>query len=393
MSNSDTHFIPRVVDKSIFASGIDFSHVIFDAHSTVHITNIYQDAVQRFSGIIIDPVTHFIQFQNSRTKVSYQKLPYSAAQDISRLIADPSYRLNELVVPVIDFQYSQGSEYIIAPYLCSDDLHSTIFAINITLLGETITNVSRRDSQMPILAPICIGANTLKDRVVINAIVDHYTDAAISEKIDGYYLMVSGFDDRKSDIGELFGVADLVYQLSHEKKVILKQVGYFGFVLCALGASGFTSSPAGGETFSLNHYKTDFARQRNHNELIYVPELLDYVNEFELTDQRINYQCSCDACANPSNYDSKTQQRKTHFLLRRQQEIILFQTLNQTQQIDYLITRFDEAAQKVAEYKRLFGSDITANHIHNWREVLKQAKDWSYTDDQKELDDLLNELD
>ncbi len=393
MPNSDTHFIPRVLDKSVFISDIDYSYVIFDAHTTIYLNQIFSEATEKFKGIIIDPVTHFIQFQNQRLKASYQELPYSKVQDLSKLIADPTYRLEQLVIPVIDFQYNQNCEFIIAPYFCSEDLHSTIFSTNITLLGESINNVSRREQPLPILAPVSIGANSLREKVVINAIVDHYTDPAIADKIEGYYLMVSEFNDRKADIRELFGLADLVFQLSQGKKVIVKQVGFFGLVLAALGAFGFTSSPAGGETFSLSHYRNNFARQRNHNELIYVPEILNYVNEFELTPQRINYNCDCHACTNPSEYESKTQQRKVHFLLRRQQELKDFQQLDRVTQIDYLLARFDEAIQKVSEYKVNFGSDISALHIQNWSEVLKQAKIWNYAEDQKELEELLSALD
>lgn len=390
--NSDKPiYIPKVINHEIIDSGINYPLVIVDAHSVIHKSKIFQETSTKY-GVMIDPVTHHLQYKNKRETTSFQGLPYKDATDIGRIHADPTYRLDNLVRPVLDFQIENGAALIVAPYLCSEEIHSTIFNTNITLVTESITNLQSKGSTLPLYAPICTSASALKEQTAINAIVDFYTDESIAQHVAGYYVMIADFNDESADPDELLGAANLVYQLSQGKHVIVKQLGAFGYVLNAVSNCSFTSSPAGGEVFSLKLMASDFTPRRDHNEWMYVPELYDYVNDFELSEERINYHCDCSSCAGQFSTESKTKQRKIHYLLRREQEVQALMKMSQHEKIDYLLGSFDAAIRFANECTSRFGSKLATQHIYRWAEVLQRARTWNFQEDEQELEAFLKAL-
>lgn len=384
-------FVPKVYNGAVLNSGIEYLLVAMDAHIVVNNPKVFKAIKERFN-ILIDPVTYMLQHTSKREKSSYQGLPYSGVSDVGKIHGDPTYRLDELVKPSIKFQIENGAAIIVAPYLCSEEIHGTIFNTNMTLIGESINHLKSLNSSLPLYAPICTGIDALKEQTTVNAIVDFYTDESIANKVAGYYLMISDLNDRTADIDELLSVASLVYQLSQKKHVIVKQLGAFGYVLNAISNCAFTSSPAGGEVFSLKLMDSKFTPRRDHNEWKYVPELYDYVNDYELSDERIGYKCDCAACTGEFAKLTKTQQRKIHFLLRRDRDVGVLSSLNQHERIDYLSNSFDEAI-RFANQCISKGSKLTTQHIYRWSEVLQRARTWNFQEDDKELATFLKALD
>ncbi len=274
-------FIPKLLDKAVVNSSLDYSHIMVDAHYLFYREDVFQETKKKYPNVIIDPVTHCLQFQGWYEKPSFQQLPYSSVTDIQKVLSDPTYRLNSLVVPCIDFQANSGSAFVISPYLCTDDINSALFTNNLTMLGETLYILRGRKNPPKVFATICIGANILRDRKLTNYIIDSYKDDSIYNEIAGYFILVTDFDDRQADEEQLLGLADIVYQLSQDKDVIVNHMGSFGDILNAIGASGFISSPGGGETFSLKQMQQGKTkvRGRKHDQWRYVPELFDYINE------------------------------------------------------------------------------------------------------------------
>lgn len=387
-------FIPKLLDESVLKSELPYSHILVEAHYLFYRPDLIAKTREEYPKIIIDPITHSLQFPSINQKPNFKKLPYSSATDIQRILSEPSYRLNSLVVPCIDFQSQNGADFVISPYLCTDDINSTIFNNNLTLLGETLYIIEGREIKPKIFAPICIGGTTLRDRNITNYIVNSYKDKVIHDNISGFFIMVTDFDDRAADEEQLLGLADLVYQLSQEKDVIINHIGGFGEVLNAIGSSAFVSSPGGGETFSLKQMQLGKSgRTRKHDKWRYVPELFDYINEDELVEDRMNYKCECFACKNLMSYPSIYAARRTHFLIKRMEAVISLKNKTRIQRIDNMIKKLSDAQILANRYIATLSSDIKTIHLARWKKVLETAKSWNYQEDDDELEKLLKELD
>ncbi len=388
-------FIPKILDTTVIKSGISFPVGLIDAHYVASKPNLLGQIREVISNVIIDPVTYFIQFEESREKASFQLLPYAKVDDVQKLYSDPTYRLNSFVIPTIDFQYDHDNPVLVAPYLCSDDINSTVFSTNLTLLGEAITNIQGREDKKPLLAPICIGSHILADPKLVNFVVDCYKDDSIYDKVDGFLILVNDLDDRQASTEILLGLAHLVYQLSREKKVIVNKLGGFGEILNIIGSDGFVSSPAAGETFSMKQLQTKSqnVRGRDHRIWTYVPELFDYVNEVELASDRINYKCDCDACTNVLGLETLTSQRKAHFLIKRMESIDALDSKSRDERIKIMIEKLEQGIERAQSYVTKYGSDLKISHMVRWKSVLEASIAWNYEEDDEELDSLLDELD
>lgn len=387
-------FIPKIADKSVVKSGLSFPVALFSANTVAYSLPLFEESQVSVESVIIDPVTYLIQFEESRQKPSFQLLEYSKVDEVQKLYADPTYRLNAFLIPTISFQYDHDSSLIIAPYLCSDDINSTVFSTNLTLLGETITHLEGRSEKKPLFAPICIGSHILADTKLVNHIVDCYKDNSMYGQIDGYFILINDLDDRQASTDVLMGLAHLVYQLSREKKVIVNKLGGFGEILNIIGSDAFVSSPAGGETFSTKHLQTKSqkSRGRDHKLWTYIPELFNYVNEVELAPNRINYQCDCPACLNTLGLDSLASQRKVHFLFKRMESIESLEGKDRDVRIKEMIIKLETGIALAQGFINKFGCDLKINHMIRWKTVLETSLAWNYDEDDEELDRLLDAL-
>lgn len=389
---SEPTFIPKIMDGLVVKSGIDFPIALIDATTVVRGKNVFNEAKEKIPNIIIDPVTHYIQFEESRNKQSFKKLPYSSVNDLQKIYADPTYRLEEFVKPVLEFQRKNGSCIQIAPYLCSDDINSTVFSTNLTMLGETIY-LRGENEQPPLFAPICIGSHILADNKLVSFVVDHYKDAQINDKFVGYFILINDLDDRHVNEEILAGLSSLVYQLSRDKKVIVNRLGGFGEMLNIIGSDAFSSSLAGGESFSIKNLQINDPniRGRNHNLWMYIPELFDYVNEYEA--KKINYECDCPACSNTLNLETKFSQRKIHFLYKRMDSIRELAAQKKEDRHRFMLNRLQRGIDLAHEYISKFGSDLNYTHMAKWKKTLETSSTWNFEEDNEELEKLLNDLD
>lgn len=387
-------FIPKILDKAIINSDVHFPYALIDAHYVFFRESVFCEIKEKCGHVIIDPVTYCLQIPQLFKKKSFEKLPYSKIIDIQKILSDDTFRLNSLVVPTIDFQINNNSSSVIAPYLCTDDLNSALFAINRTLLGETLYILNGRKNYPPVFAPICIGANVLRDKVATNYIVDCYKDDSFYSKISGYFIMVTDFDDRLADEEQLLGLADIVYQLSQEKDVIVNHLGGFGDILSAISCSCFASSPGGGETFPWRQMLQEktYSRGRDHEEWRYVPELFNYVNEAELVPEKINYQCSCHGCTHLDEYPTIYAARKAHFLNKKKEIIDEMEDKTREERANLMINKLESALRNAHEYIAKYGCALKTAHIIKWKKILEMSRDWNYQKDDDELERLLQEL-
>jgi len=381
-------FIPKVRDTKFCLFEGKIEAIIIDANSLEASPSILECAPAKAELIIIDPVTHLLEFPESSGKPNYNKLPYSGV-DASKIFPDPSYRLDQFIKPVVSYQNENNSSVIIAPYLCAEDNSSLNFNNNLTLASETIKNVASEKINKPIFVVVSIDTRVLSSRASINYVVDRYQDD-FSKNIQGYIILIDNFDDRKASEQELLGLAFLSFQLSKKKDVLVKHIGSFGDVLCVLGASGYIAGLAESEKFSTSNFNNGngIKRPRKHSEWTFVPEFFSHLNIAEL--EKIKYTCECPACKKIEG-ESESAVKKLHFLYCKNHALAELSSIPKEKRIDFLIAKLTKAKTNI--YKLIAsGSKLDATPIERWISVLNAAKNWDFDEDDSLLKGILNDL-
>lgn len=381
-------FIPRVMDTTIAELGTKFPALLMDSH---HI-EWRKGVVEKVSGLtdmfIVDPVTVHLLYPDARKKKNFAKLPYPSDIEPEALYSNATDRLEKVIKPAVNDQLSKSAGAIIAPSFYAEDTDDIKFSLNLTLLSETLRYVDQQKIDKPVFGNICIGKSALYRNAVINYMVNLYRDE-FKNKLAGYLVSVNDFDAEKADLDQLLGISAFVFKLSNGSDVFVKHMGGFGEVLCAIGASGFSSSLDGGETFSVKNFE-ERTNGFGRNGWTYVGEIFDHVNDTEL--KKIGYTCSCPHCA--GSIPASKKDKKLHYLHQRLEAMQSLQPLNRDQKIDLMITKLEQAISTVVSYRRQFAVPLNPNYLQNWLSVLKDAKGWVYeTDqDQEELNQLLDDL-
>jgi len=271
-------FIPKVTDLTAFEGDFELSAVLMDLPHTKWRPVVAKKAVEEGVPLIVDPATVHLLYPAARDKKNFQKLSYG--QDIvpEDLYSSSDERLNRVIIPAVTSQVDAGASVIVAPAFYSEDTEDIKFTLSLTLLSETLRYLDGQAIKMPTFASINLGKGVLLRPTVRHFVVDMY-GGDFKDKIDGYFITINDLDDRKSDFDHLVGLADLVFQLSKDKHVFIKNVGGFGEVLSAIGCSGFSSGLGAGEMFSVKNLE---ARSRGFGRgggWTYVPEIFDYAND------------------------------------------------------------------------------------------------------------------
>lgn len=382
-------FIPRVMDTTIAGLGIIFPALLMDSHHIEWHHGVVKEISKLTDLFIVDPVTIHLLYPDARKKKSFEKLPYPKDIQPEALYSNATDRLEKVIKPAVNDQITKGGALIIAPSFFAEDTDDVKFPLNLTLLSETIRYIEQQKIDKPIFANICIGKGALHRNTVVNYIVNLYRDD-FKEKIAGYCLSVSDFDAEKADLDQLIGISSLVFKLSNESNVFVKYMGGFGEALCAIGASGFSSSLDGGEIFSVKNFEQRTKGFGRKGGWTYVNEIFDHVNDTEL--RKIGYTCNCPHCG--GSLPASKKDKKLHFLYQKMEATKALQSLTREQKIDLMITKLEKAIITVVSYRRQYAVGLSQNYLQNWLAVLKDAKNWEHETDQdpKELNQLLEQL-
>jgi len=395
MSNNKTLFkslpifVPRVMDTTISDLGITFPALIIDSHHIEWRRGVVDKISKLTNLLIVDPVTVHLLFPAARKKKNFMKLPYPKNIKPETLYSSAKDRLEKVIKPAIDDQIKKGGDLIIAPSFFTEDTDDIKFPLNLTLLSETLRYIEQQKIDKPIFANIYIGKGALRRNTVINYIVSLYRDD-FKGKVDGYCLNVNDFDAEKADIDELIGISSLIFKLSNGNNVFVKYVGGFGEVLCAIGASGFSSSLDGGEIFSVNNFEQRTKGFGRKGSWTYVAEIFDHINDTEL--KKIGYTCNCPYCK--GSLPATKKDKKLHFLYQKIKAMKSLESLTREQKIELMITKLEKAIAMVISYRRQYAVGLSQNYLQNWLAVLKDAKTWEYETEQdaEELNQLLKQF-
>lgn len=382
-------FIPKVKDTTVVDANITLPAILMDSHHVEWRKNVQESVVGVCEKFIVDPVTYHLLYPDARSRKNFKKLPYEEGLSPEVLYSSPTDRLEKLIKPCITDQKTKGASIYLAPSLFAEDTDDTKFVTNLSLLSETIRYVHGLNDQTPVFASVNIGSTALNRPVVINYLVDMYTEE-FDGNVAGYFVCINDFDPRKANLEQLIGMANLVFKLSCYKPVFVKQVGSFGEVLCAVGASGYISGLGEGETFSIKNLEQRTKGFGRNGDWTYVPEIFDHANDVEL--KRIGYTCSCQYCH--GSFAQTPNDKRLHVLTRRIGVMDELSSMDKPAKFEYMIKKVEDAVKTVTEYKRNYASLFKISHLQNWVAVLKEAKDWEcpLQQDPKELEQLLNDL-
>lgn len=382
-------FVPRVMDTTISDLGITFPALIIDSHHIEWRRGVVDKISKLTNLLIVDPVTVHLLYPDARKKKSFMKLPYPKDIQPETLYSNAKDRLEKVIKPAINDQIKKGGALIIAPSFFAEDTDDVKFPLNLTLLSETLRYIEQQKIDKPIFANIYIGKGALCRNTVVNYIVSLYRDD-FKGKVDGYCLSVNDFDAEKADIDELIGISSLVFKLSNGNNVFVKYVGGFGEVLCAIGASGFSSSLDGGEIFSVKNFEQRTKGFGRKGGWTYVNEIFDHVNDTAL--KKIGYSCNCPYCDGSLPVSKKD--KKLHFLYQKMEATKALQGITREQKIEFIIAKLEKAIAMVISYRRQYAVGLNQNYLQNWLAVLKDAKTWEYETEQdpEELNQLLKQL-
>ncbi len=375
-------FIPKISDTKLFDEYQHIPAILMEAHHTKWRPNVLSSIRNKVDFFILDPATYRIMFPHAREINSFKELPYCFDLDLQRFYGDDDYRNNNFLIPCIEYQIEKDSDIIIAPYLFSGYPEGPIFSTNITMISETIKYLTDKSIDKPFFAMITLDCNVLEEPVLINYLIERYvTD--FEKYINGYFILIDSLDCKRIDPRQIIGLAKMVKQLSENKYVFLKQIGGFGEILCAIGASGFISGLYMGETFSLKYLKRTREGFGTPNR-IFIPELFTYVNE-EVA-RNINYKCTCSFCNGSLQTDIPS--KRIHYFTCETNTTNDLQRLNNNEKLNYMLEKINEALT--------FSSRITVfnnSYLNNWKNILESSQNWSFTkQDEIVLKELLNDL-
>jgi len=379
-------FIPRLQHSNAL-EGVKLEVAIMGAHHIEGQPKTRAKIKAVTSTFIIDPVTHRFLYQASGDAKSFRKLPYPHPVSAEQLY-DPDFRYKKVVGPSIEHQIQRGADVIVAPYLFSVDSDDTKFTTNLSMLSETIRYVEEKKFNKPVYAMIHIGRTVLTHPLITNFISARYRDEELKDKITGYIVTIDDMDDRLASVEELNGLARLVFQLSETHKVLANSIGGFGEVLCALGASGFTSGLATGEVTAVKTLNEKLKKgwKNRRLEMTYVPEIMGYANDAQL--KKIGYKCNCVSCGGGVPLGALA--KKRHFLFTHLDAIKALAVSTNYQK--FVTTRLKKAIIVADGYKNKFQLPFKTIHLHNWLTVLQTAESWTQEEDSKELNALLIDL-
>lgn len=382
-------FIPRVMDKTISELGTKFPVLLMDSHHIEWRPGVVDSLVSLADSFVVDPVTVLLLYPDARKMKNFAKLPYPKDIKPEDLYSNATDRLEKIIKPAVNDQITKNASVIIAPSFYAEDTDDVKFPLNLSFLSETLRYLEQEKIDKPVYANICIGKGSLYRNAVISYMANLYRDE-FREKIAGYLISVNDFDGEKADLDQLLGLASLVFKFSNGNEVYVKHMGGFGEVLCAIGASGFSSSLDGGEVFSVKNFEqrsNGFGRKGGWT---YVSEIFDHVNDTEL--KKIGYTCNCSHCRGTLAGSKKD--KKLHYLYQRMEAMKVLQPLDRDARIDAMIAKLEHGISLATSYRREHAVALSPVYMQNWLAVLKDAKDWTHETDQDtdELNQLLEDL-
>lgn len=389
-------FIPKLAQNEAgFVKDKKIPAVFMDAYIVAKYKKPAEIICSSSELFIVDPNTnYFISTDCKKIKKSFNKLETAPEEyyKVDELLTDEGTRKYKFVKESIDYQVKHKFSLIILPYLYSDSIEDTRFGLNLTMISDGLRLVEDEQVKSPVYAMINLGNEVLNDYQKLDYLIERYS-GDFNERIEGYFIMIDQFDCRKASEGELLGLAHLTFHLSENKKVYLLKMGDYGELLSCVGASGYSSSLGGGETFNATSLiKKIPGFGRNHSQTTYVPELFNYLNDEAL--KKIGYKCSCSICNKTEGLPNGVNNTKAHFLELKLKAMEELNAVKEGDRNTYLRSKLEQAIELANQYNSDFALSIKTDFLIRWKNILDKSRHWRNRDrskDEIDLDNIIEE--
>lgn len=385
--SSPHFFLPNVQDGHLEKTRTRYPAILMSSHHIEWLPKVAEKMKNITDTFIIDPSSDILLFKDAKEGKSFKKLGYPKMIETEKLYSDPEFRKEKIIHHAVDDQIQKGASVVIAPYFFSEDTDDTKFGLNISLLSETIRYLEETQNSIPVFAMLELGSSILNRPTVINYIVDRYKDD-FKDVVSGYIVVINDLDCERADQEALLELSRLVFQLSENNSVIVNRMGPFGEILIAVGASGFGSGLAKGETFQAKNLQTKPSGWKKKIQKTYIPEIFDYLNDEAV--KKIKYSCSCPFCN--GSYPKDNESKKLHFLHTRIEAARSLAGMSRTEKIELVTNKIDSAIKFTSRLRKQ-AIDVKTAYLPRWKAILELTKFWDFPGEDKELDSLLSELD
>lgn len=381
-------FIPLVRDSKISTSDINVDWLCLEAPCIANSPNTLKSVRESTKKLFIDPVTYAIPRlpENIDEKKKHIcKVPYYKRKSLTKNIyTDANYRLNEFVIPCIDFQISNKSDILIAPYLYSEEINSESFNLSLNMLVDTIKSSRSKDLNVPIWGMINISMNVLADISKVNYIISRYI-SDYKASISGVIISIADFDSKIADESVLKGFAHLVFQISLHLPTLIYKIDAFGEVLSAVGASAYVSGIYEGEGVSSKKYLEETGGRRSKK--FYYPAIMDRLDKDDL--KRIGYMKEI------GSEPISSEVRLSHYIKSKSEPLTKMQLTQDTNiRIEYMLKRISNAIEEGDRLKINYAVKLNNAHLYRWIRVLNMAKTWmDIKNEEVTIENLLTEID
>lgn len=381
-------FLPLVDDRSVISLKDEVDGFVIEAATINWRNKTFEELRKNFSFYFIDPSTGRIPYEYARSQ-NFNKLSYAIEKEnISKIYSDPQFRLDSLVIPCLDFQIENGSSLIIPPYLHFEDTNSQKFVTNSALIADSLRNLKTKEVSLPVYAMLNFSSSLLTNNLHLGQIITTYMN--FDDDLAGYIVQIDNLDDRGADEYTLESLAELIFQLSSNKKdVLIQHMGGFAEILSMAGLTAHIGAVARRERFSLKDYDDPDTEIRGRGyEWTYVPEIFNYKQDADL--EKINYLCRCDFCK--GSLPRGAPNSKKHFITAKCARTNRLRSLSKEKLYEKLKKSIFEAQQLT---KKMKDAEIVVRdqYLPRWLSVLEKINHWERSDDKQKLDALLNAID
>lgn len=324
-------------------------------------------AVSAGVSIVLDPETHRLARSDFSRTTGLVQLPYVRDPMTPLRVADLSgieaYR--ELACNVVDFELTQRSSTVLAPYFHFPDTASDWLKKNLKLLAETRLEMNRRGLSAPLWAVISTDVETICDDDTRLDLLNRYTRT----RVDGYWFLIN-FDEQRCSPAQLFNYSRLLLEFrSTGRTVIAGRVGSLGLGLYAAGVTGFSSGMSSLENFNWSYF-TDRSNISGGKQRFYLPQLLqnvsaDTVRRLLKGPAGSRLACPCPACRGPASGRLSWSQSRLHFLYARDaqlRELMRAPAATRLALFENWVTDAHSFAQELLED----GHRVRADHFPVW---------------------------
>ena len=350
---------------------------IYPAHFLPKYQRTLKFLEERNIPYLIDPSTPRFPYSTFTQTQGILNLPY--LPDKNNVLVPSALntidKLQKYAIGCMEWQLKWKSAALIAPYHLCRDLNSEWLDIDIKLIEESISYAKNINSNINVLAGICLNIESYTDEQSRETLLNRYSRV----NADGYMFYVDEFDERNSNPIQIRAYIELMKNFQQlGKPVVACRVGTLGLGFLAAGITAATSGIASLTGFSENNLLKNRTFDYNMPRKYYIPGLLLTV-PFQmaqdiLQDSRNSHlRCNCAYCK--LSFRGLDKISKLHFLQVRSQEVTEIQLiLKPEEQLLWFNKRIENAIQFCEEIRRQQLVDLKPNfyaHLKVWKQVFE----------------------